>query len=64
MKYAKKTWFQDKHRVTLAHWIWFLSKSFINLLTPQPHFLVWLPVWDFSMQILTRVQSTFKNLYF
>ena len=34
-----KTWFHDKHRGTLAHWIWpiFLSKHFTNLLTPQPN---------------------------
>jgi len=37
-KCVKKTWFQDKHWDTLAHWIWprILSKHFISLLTPQP----------------------------
>jgi len=38
----KKPWFQDKHWGASAHWIWpgLLSKYFIHLLTPQPHFQV------------------------
>jgi len=37
----KKPWFQKKHWGTLTNWIWPipLSKTSINLFTPQPHFL-------------------------
>ena len=41
-KFFKMLWFQHKHLVTLAHWIWhsLLSKHFLNLLTPQPQFQI------------------------